>query len=264
MRQDLWKNQVPELAFDHVFLLRMIFAISALHFCHRSSNTQYLPYAHQQYEASLRSSSAALSKISFSNCNALYACVALGYIFEIGSSLNGQHFLFNNEGSLAHWVIHLRGVRTIMNTSWKDLKEGPLQSMFDLQENEQRLEGFETSLEQLEAHIKWVSVEEEVSSVNSVAIRDLKQWLKVVQVGFFGWMSQVTDEFISLLARKEPFALVVFAHSCVLLKHGEPSYWIDRWPKELLRELSGYIDRSVQEWLQWPLSEFGMSDLLSC
>ncbi|KAJ5681907.1 uncharacterized protein N7477_001847 [Penicillium maclennaniae] len=119
-----------------------------------------------------------------------------------------------------------------MNASWKELKEGPLQSMFDLPEDEEKPERFEESLERLEAHIKSLSVEEEVLSVNSVAIRGLIQWLKVARVGFFGWMFQVTNMFISLLARKEPFALVIFAYSCVMLKHGEPSYWIDQWPKE--------------------------------
>jgi hypothetical protein len=94
-------------------------------------------------------------------------------------------------------------------------------------------------------------------SVYLVAIQELVKWSKVIDVGFFGWMCQTSDEFASLLARKDPFALVIFAHSCVLLGYGEPRFWIGRWARGLLDEVTGYLDPSLRVWLEWPLAKLG-------
>lgn len=253
--QFLWQHQVPELAFSHIFLLRMILAISALHLCRITSDTHCLPYAHQQYEAALRSSSKALSEISPSNCHALYASAAIAFIFELGASKNNKCLLYSTDGVLAHWAVHVRGVRTIIDSSWHDLESGVLRPLFHRQFLRGGVQDIEIRLDQFAEHIRSTSTENDDLSLYFVAIQELVKSSKMVEVGFFAWMCQTTDEFVSFLAKKDPFALVIFAHSCVLLDHGEPRYWVGQWAKSLLGEVYEYLDPPLRLWIQWPLGK---------
>jgi hypothetical protein len=249
--QSVWQQQAPELAFSNTFLLRMMFAVSALHLCRTTSNTHYLPYAHQQYEAALRSSSVGLAAISPSNCHALYACAALGFIFELGASNNVKNVLYAADGALAHWTVHVRGVRTIIESSWHDLDSGVLSPLLHCESGQGGVENVETCLEQFAGHIQSAGIENERLSLYLEAIQELVKWSKMVEVGFFAWMCQISDGFLNLLAKKDPYALVIFAHSCVLLEHGEPKYWIGEWAKSLLSEVYECLDPPLRVWLEW-------------
>jgi hypothetical protein len=253
--KSLWQIQVPELAFTHTFLLRMILAVSALHWYHKTLDSQYLPYAYQQYEESLRVSAQALVQISSSNCDALYACSALGFIYELGTLCDSKSLLYDTSGALAHWMVHARGVRTIVGSSWRDLLSGVLRPIFNRQSLQGGSNSTELCLDEFVGYIRSSDVEARNLSVYLITIQELVKWSKIIDVGFFGWMCQTSDEFASLLARKDPFALVIFAHSCVLLECGEPRYWIGRWAKGLLEEVNGYLEPPLRVWLEWPLAK---------
>jgi hypothetical protein len=252
--QSLWQNQIPELAFTHTFLLRMILAVSALHLHHKTLDTQYLPYAHQQYEESLRVSAQVLVQISSTNCDALYACSALGFIFELGTLNVHRSLLYDASGSLAHWVVHARGVRTIIDSSWRHLLSGVLKPIFHRQSLQGDSNIPKLCLDELVGYIRSTGVGDRDLSVYLVATQELVKWSKVTDVGFFGWMCQTSDEFVTLLAQKDSFALVIFAHSCVLLAYGEPRFWIGHWARGLLNEVSEWLDPSLRVWLEWPLA----------
>lgn len=260
-QQSVWQQHAPELAFSHTFLLRMIFAISALHLSRTESNAFYLSYAHRQYEEALRSSSAALSAISHSNCHALYACAGLGFIFELGASNNGTSVLYTTNGAIADWAVHVRGVRTIMDSSWHDLETGVLSPLFLRQFSRGDVEGFETYLNRFAGYIQSTGIENDNLSTYLVAIEELVKCSKMVEVGFFAWMCQTSDGFVDMLAKQDPFALVIFAHSCVLLKYGQPKYWIGQWANSLLSEVQEHLDPSLGAWLEWPLDKVKQTSL---
>ncbi|GIJ86472.1 hypothetical protein Asppvi_005361 [Aspergillus pseudoviridinutans] len=139
------------------------------------SNTRYLPHAYQQYEAALRYSSAALSEISPSNCNALYACAALGFIFELGSTHDSKSLLYASDGALAPWFIHVRGVRTIIHSSWHHLESGALKPIFRRQFQNGNVAGLEQNLHGFMEHIRSTEPEDEAFSVYYPGI-DPEQW----------------------------------------------------------------------------------------
>lgn len=253
--QDLWQRKIPELAFSHTFLLRVIFAISALHLYRTTSEPNYLSYALKKYQEALQSSSTVLLAISPSNCHALYACAALGFLFEFGASNNSESLLYVNDGSLAPWVIHVRGVRIIIGSSWHDLQSGTMGLLFHHEIDQEGVEGFEDTISRLEAHIRSIGVHAELLSTYLISIHELVKCSKMVGVGFFAWVCNTSDYFANLLAVKDPFALVIFAHSCVLLKYGKPRYWIEGWARCLLHEVHGYLDSSIGMWLEWPLTK---------
>lgn len=252
--QDLWQRKIPELAFSNTFLLRVIFAISALHLYRTTSDTHYLSYALTKYQEALQSSSSVLLAISASNCHALYACAALGFLFEFGTPNDGESLLYTKDGTLAPWILHVRGVRIIISCSWLDLQSGILAPLLNPESDHEGVEGLDDSLFRFEEHIRSIGCSDALLSTYSIAIRELVKCSKMVEVGFFAWMCQPSDEFANLLAEKDPFALVIFGYSCILLRDAEPRYWIQGQARCLLHEVHGYLDSSMSIWLQWPLN----------
>ncbi|KAJ5742144.1 hypothetical protein N7533_011553 [Penicillium manginii] len=254
-QQYVWQQNAPGLAFSHTFLLRMIFAISALHLSRTTSDPFYLSYAHRQYEEALRSSSAALSAISPSNCHAIYACVGLGFIFELGASNNGKNVLYATNGAIADWAVHVRGVRTIMDSSWHDLQSGVLSPLFLRQFRKGDIKCFENYLNEFVRYVRSTNIGNRDLSTYMVAVQQLVECSKMVEIGFFAWMCQTSDEFAEMLAKHDHFALVILAHSSVLLKYGEPQYWIGGWANKLLSEVQEQLDPSLGVWLEWPFQQ---------
>ncbi|KAF7593577.1 hypothetical protein BBP40_011197 [Aspergillus hancockii] len=258
--QSLWQVQVPEIAFEHKFLLPMIMAVSALHMCRKgSSEVRYIAHGYQLYETSLKGSSLALSKISPSNCHALYAVSALAFVFELGTSYNRDSLLYSGDGVLAPWIMHIQGVRTIMLSTWAHIKASVLGRLFEGEPWGNGLVELELCVNGFAEYVETMPLPPEQITIYRSAADELIKWSEMPHSGFFGWVCLFGGEYGNLLARKDPYALVIFGYSCVLLKTGGPKYWINRWPEDLLREVYGYLDLSLRGWLKWPMEELGMA-----
>ncbi|KAE8150468.1 hypothetical protein BDV25DRAFT_154287 [Aspergillus avenaceus] len=257
--QALWQMDIPEIAFEHKFLLQMILAVSALHLYRKGSpDARYITYAHQQYETSLKSTSFALLQISPLTCHALYAVSTLAFIFELGTSYSRESLLYSGDGTLAHWVLHLRGTRTIISSAWGELSSGVLKPLFNCEPVMDDPLHIGPPLEDLRKHIESDSIAEKTTEACLRAIGELLRWSKMAHVGFFGFMCESDDEFAALLARKDSYALAIFSYSCVLLQHGEPRYWINRWPETMVCEVNVYLDPSLKVHLKWPMEQLGL------
>ena len=257
--QYIWQVEVPNIAFEQRFLLPMIMAVSALHMCRKgSSEVRYITYGYQQYETALKGSSLALSNISPSNCHALYAVSALAFVFELGTSYNHDSLLYSGPGVLAPWIMHIQGVRTIMMSTWAHIKAGVLGTLFDGEPSGNGPLELESCVHDFVGYIETVLLAPEQINVYRNAADELIRWSKMPHSGFFGWVCLFGDEYGSLLARKDPYALIIFGYSCVILRTGGPKYWISRWPVGLLHEVCGYLGPSLRGWLKWPMEELGM------
>ncbi|RAL04875.1 Zn(II)2Cys6 transcription factor domain-containing protein [Aspergillus ibericus CBS 121593] len=257
--QRLWQVIIPEIAFHNGFLLRVICAISALHMWREKlRETRYLTYAHEQYAAAVEESATALTRISKSNCSALYAFSALAFIFELGTSYNRPSVLYNQDGTLAHWIVHIRGVRAIIACFWHDLSSGALRLLLQRQDHVDGPRGLAASLNALADQIRRSTVT--MNSVHTLlqAVSKLLSWSKMGESAFFGWLSHCDNEFATLLGGRDPFALVIFAHACVLLKSSQPAYWIGTWPEKMIQEIYGSLDSSWRSCLHWPMDGLGL------
>ncbi|KAL4913146.1 hypothetical protein BDW62DRAFT_214441 [Aspergillus aurantiobrunneus] len=258
--QALWRCQVPELGFAHHYLLQMIFAVAVLHMSRKapSDAATYTLYAYQRYEASLRDSSVALSHISSVNCHALYAVSVLAFIFEFGTLQHRKSLLYNENGLLADWIVHSRGVHTIIRCSWKYLVSGCLKQMFECEYTSKVPAAFEVLLKEFAAHIQSHPFPGGTRRIYALAVDELINWSRLEGFGFYGWLCRYSDEFGELLARKDPYALVISGFSTVLLKEAEPKYWIDGWAPRLLSEIYGLLNTSLRGYLDWPMEILGL------
>jgi hypothetical protein len=250
---------MPKLGFEHRYVLDMIFAISAVHMSREThADPSHMMYAFRLYEDSLKMSSVAISQISPANCEALYAFSILALVFEFGTLHTRESLLFNRDGSLAHWIVHSRGVHAIIGSSWHNLASGILKPMLECSFLEAGPAGIEPRLQELISHIER-EFSSEAADVYLLTLKELVYWSRLANFGFYGWLCRFGDGYGGLLSRKDPYALIIFGYACVVLKHGDPVYWINGYPEKLLCEIYGYLNTSLRSWLHWPMTELGIA-----
>lgn len=133
--RNAWRINAPREGFRHGFVMRSIFALSALHMSQfttsdRGRQDMYLQLARAEHGMALREIATALSEASAENCSAIYISAALIFLYAWACPRQpGDIFLVSGEVGAADWVFLLRGIRSIME-AWRDeLLRGPFSPM---------------------------------------------------------------------------------------------------------------------------------------
>ncbi|KAL1893967.1 hypothetical protein Sste5346_006108 [Sporothrix stenoceras] len=139
--RNVWRLNAPREGFKHEFVLRSIFALSALHMAMFATDPetkqQHLQRAQTEHSIALRATAAALRHASAANCSAVFISATLTFLYAWACPRQpGDIFLVSSSsspsGQAADWVFLLRGIRTI-GEAWADeLKTGPFGSMMRL------------------------------------------------------------------------------------------------------------------------------------
>ncbi|KAL7783450.1 hypothetical protein V8C37DRAFT_397117 [Trichoderma ceciliae] len=132
--KNLWRINVPKVGFAHDFVMRSIFALSALHMSLFATDKRefYLNIARSEHGAALREISSVLSHVTAENCSAIYIAATLTFLYAWACPRQpGDFFLVSNAG-VAEWVFLLQGVRSISESWATELRQGPFSPMFRL------------------------------------------------------------------------------------------------------------------------------------
>ncbi|PMD46874.1 hypothetical protein L207DRAFT_480806 [Hyaloscypha variabilis F] len=280
--ESVWQVSVPRLALDHPFLMQGIFAIAALHLAHLrpGERDKYSVLAADHLQTALQSYRVALLKIDRENCHAVLACSALIVALSLGSSLSTTSGSVNSEGSeeasegifpIPDWFHFIRGASKIVFSSWPLLQDGfmlhtlhqpahPEASSIATEDDAQL-----TKLAPLfEDGARAPSHVQERNQACREALKELRTAFDLAREprsgGYnrrsaFRWPGKISDDFIALLSGKEPGALILFAHQCVLLKREEPCWYMDGHAARLISMVK---DNLSEEWwcfIQWPLDQ---------
>ncbi|TPX13403.1 uncharacterized protein E0L32_006133 [Thyridium curvatum] len=73
----------------------------------------------------------------------------------------------------------------------------------------------------------------------------------------YSWLLKMGEPFIEMLKRRDPLALVIFAHFCVVLNSLENWWWMQGWSTHLLQEIWDLLDEEHRVWIRWPIEEIG-------
>ncbi|KAL6890777.1 hypothetical protein GGI43DRAFT_414812 [Trichoderma evansii] len=132
--KNVWRINVPKVGFSYTFVLRSIFALSALHISLYSVEKRelYLKAARCQHSAALQDIVAELSHLTSENCSAIYIASVLTFFYAWASPhQEGDTFLINDSGP-SEWISSLKGVNEISRTWKMDLCNGPFGMLFQL------------------------------------------------------------------------------------------------------------------------------------
>jgi hypothetical protein len=74
------------------------------------------------------------------------------------------------------------------------------------------------------------------------------------------WPARISQEYLDLLKDRDPGALILLAHFCILLEPLEGTWYISGFRKRLLSRIYKKLDQEWRQWLQWPLEEIGLQE----
>lgn len=255
----LWRVTVPELAFSNGYLMHALLALSALHLSHLEAERHdyYFSYATAHYEVALRDSSSTILIVQSENCHTIYALSALIFAFQMGLSHDADGLLITLDNEIAPWFVLLRGVHSIISSSWSWLQDGVLGPMFRMPTCDNSVEELDECLREFQVHLYANETNKSNLETYITTIDELRKWWNVEPEKSFTWVVKVGEDYLSLLSNRHPEALIIFAHFCVLLKQAESIYWFKNWPRKLISAIYHSLDEAYRLWIRWPLEQIG-------
>ncbi|KAM5360178.1 hypothetical protein ACJZ2D_013939 [Fusarium nematophilum] len=267
---------VPREGLIHPFLLQQVLAFSGFHLAYLNPDRRnfYLVRASVHQDQAVTGINSALANgVTPLNCHALYASSLFLLIcaFATYPSCEVHHSTFSPLQGLVGVFCLVDGVSLILNSSDQDLREGPLQGLFagksgsispsdhiqalvdhlfslEPQILEPRLDqnGHDTSVV-LEAAASLahclLSVHEKNSFAASVEVRAAVLW-----------PLRMSNRFLGLIQQRDPLAMAVLAHYCVLLQYAESTCWfVKGWAGAVMASIAGDLAGTpFQEMIHWP------------
>ncbi|OJD34016.1 c6 zinc finger protein [Diplodia corticola] len=274
--QDFYRINVPRLGFSHPFVLHALMAFSARHLAQfrASKRTYYIAKADHHWEIGLRSASALVPAVDDANAPALYIFAIFSCFYTLAKGPKPRDFLVFSDEGLAEWLILLRGVRAIMETTGDSIRHSALSPLFTTASA--RVQKFYAhDPASGDEHPRVAELRELVADVAGdspnlptylAAIDDVSRCFACVfddssssasSQTVFIWMYRVSDDFVLCLQQRQPVALTVFAYFVVLLNELGNSWWMQGWVYHLLAGIHDALDEGSKSWIRWPMERLG-------
>lgn len=285
----LWRNQIPRLAFRRHGLLHLILSIAAVHLARQDAarSVRLLERAELHMNIGLRSATLAFENLNEQNCVELYFATILVCTYSFARPPGPGNLLVVAEGHEVAWWELFRGVRLVVETiglekihatlekeavadtfpsfqggtsarptqdhiilgavDW-EAEIGSLSSLVD-QISEERKDSYQKALDML----KWCFQDTFVTSANRKPTADARFQT------IMAWLYVLEDDYVDMLKRKEPIALVLLAHFAVLFHTLETVWFLKGWAPHILQGVSNALRDSSQAhwlgWLRWPTAQ---------
>jgi hypothetical protein len=269
--QTLWQITVPKFGFSYQFVFRAILALSALHLAHMKPDlhAQYVAAADFHHNIALQMVSATIPQINEENGPAVYLFSTITCIIECAMPRKREDFWVSNDKVL-QWLGMFRGTVAIITTVNEALRNGPLAPMFTLGDRKSSNWHARTSSQKPLVDLQRL-IQETVKDPKELecyedTIDSLgKSFATVAEHGpqncetadIFIWLTRLSDDYLALLQRKAPEALVIFAYFGVITKELEWAWWMQGFSVHLIRAIHHQLNEEHRYWLQWPMQQLG-------
>jgi hypothetical protein len=268
---DVWQNAIPQMALSYPFLMHGILAVSALHLAvlQPSRKHELLQRASISEHLALPSFRQTVAENKPENIHAVlaFAGFVVRYILALSTESKGRIPSFDDENP--HWFHALRGLVSLVANNWLVLDKGPFSPFLN-----RVAVPIEYSRNPDDVHFAKVhqllsssSTPEDVHDMD-VYRAALDELRRVAALAFspcktidnlgavYIWPGSVDQEFLLLLNRRKPEALVIFAYYCVLLKKINWKFWyFDGVGEGILFAIRDELGPEFQEWIEWPLQQ---------
>ncbi|KAL4940962.1 hypothetical protein BDV06DRAFT_230016 [Aspergillus oleicola] len=275
--QTLWRDQVPRIAFSTPFLLHALLAVSALHLAHSNPSRRVACFAqaHLHHNAAVTSVIPEITSLATENAAALYLFSTLTCIFSCADMERSSNLLvLSREGQLAHWMRLFRGTGAVLGDDKHEFQTGILAPIFvnggfvsAIRRSDDALrEGRMYVLELKDMIMKTHSCDPRTHDIYQDATDGIARALAVTlkpsmaeTAGVFAWMIEASDEYLELLKREEPTALIIFAYICLAVRKVEWTWWTRGLSARLMSQVYAALKEEDREWLTWPAQQIGYS-----
>jgi hypothetical protein len=275
---ELWQVEVIRIALQYGFLMRAILALSALHLAHLKpdASERYLLKASSQQNIAITIFSPIMSDVTQSNRDAYFAFSSLVFTYGFASSGASEYLALSGDssaGGTKGWLHLIRGIPSILTPVLSSIKTGRLgllcvapyncfhEPLIDTSrsEDDYRLVAL-SNLTTMESPDENARVYASIIS----ELRNIFALLSTPNTGFcehgltFMWPAMLPQRYIMLLGQRNPEALVILAHWCVLLKRLERCWWIKDQGERLVSTVHDMLDEKWRRWIEWPMQQVGL------
>ncbi|KAK6368074.1 hypothetical protein LTS17_009814 [Exophiala oligosperma] len=271
----LWQVYAVKLGFKHNFLLRGILAVAAFHlgYIHPEKKAEYDLIGTTHQAIGLKDFQDTLAHVDETNCHALFAFSCLLIVLAFASDAKDKPKDFNT--NVVHWFYLLRGANIVLDMHSETIRCSFLKPLLDeLSYNETTAAYTVVDTDQITKLFRICSLPEhdkETAHALDLAIHSLLSTFIQASVlkgrgdssllTAFVWPINLPPKFLDLLGEKQPAAMVILAHYCVIMSWGEAedpndTWFINGWARYILKSVQESIPESWQEHLQWPASNF--------
>jgi hypothetical protein len=283
--RQLWQTKIPQLACSHSFLKHGILACSALHlaYLNPSERQRYQLTAAYHQNRALPEFRSAIANANENNCNALLAFAQLLIFYCFASEEQDENLLLvkgKHESGLPDWLHILRGSCTFFKTVLQFIEIGPLmmegideKHLAPVPENPEyaRRLGLLVAIPFFRKKPIAQKVAEGALSPFPGALLELSRAFSKAQAArsssvftmwtaVYIWPAQVSQGYLDLLKDRDPAALILLAHYCILLEPFESHWYMSGFRKRLLSRIYNQLDQEWRQWLTWPLEEIGLQE----
>jgi hypothetical protein len=287
MTRHIWKIVVPEMAVQHEFLKHGILACSALHLAHLnpSERRRYQLIAACHQARGLPQFRKAVAATTEENCGATLAFSHLLIVHCFAAEESDAELMLVKDGAecgIPDWLKVIRGSCEMFSHVWSHMQSGPFRALIEESMVEEPLPIIPDNPEH-SARLKELLtlpvfgknphvgelLDHQMSAYSSALIL-LSRAFVIAQAakgqGKFTlatavqiWPARIPIEYLDMLRAREPAALVLLAHYCILLGPLEESWYMSGFRKRLLERIYWQLDESWRPWLDWPFSEAGLT-----
>ncbi|KGO73178.1 Protein of unknown function DUF3505 [Penicillium italicum] len=247
--QDAFGVTVVELASRFPFLLHGVLACSALHLAsidpdHR---TYYTTRSMQHQCQALPAFRWACMHVDLENCQAVLAFS----FFLVNCALSSQSeepklFLTDDDGDQLHWIYLLRNGCSMLCPVWDELTSGPVAPFAALWRDDLGVTAdaddplLVTLLSVIPEHEPEYPVYRDSAVKLVEAIEFVKQrgQSSTIWDVLNSWPMRVMPEYLALLKRNFPSALLLLAYYAVLLRPNRGEWFLEGWSQKLLDEIA--------------------------
>ncbi|MCJ1340141.1 hypothetical protein MMC09_005435 [Bachmanniomyces sp. S44760] len=276
-----WQVDVPQMAVSHPYLMRGILAVSALHMARvRATRKDYylvlaayhqglaLPY-YRQIMGDIKES------LNQENCHVIISFASLTCVYAFAYPQSPGSALpvgVTASAGVPHWLNILRGARQITTVAEKWIANGPMTYQVrrirwkvdvSCNPDDGKLAALESLLDRGSDIATSPNGEEEMQAYRmtlqllreSFAMPYLPSQTLGVKLSLFLWVESMPQLFLELLSELRPEALILFAHSCVMMKKMSQYWYIEGVAESILSAIKATLDDHWRPWIAWPLRE---------
>lgn len=272
-----FQREVPKIAISHPFLMHGILALSSLHLAYLSKHgdrvNEYVELAAGHQTLALALFRKELDNITPSNSAALFVFSSIATVLAFASpQITGMHSLSPIDEMLQISTL-CRGIAEILQKSKGWMANSSDSWVTDMLSSRNRSVEMQPLPADIEAKLSLVyklnadltrtgfNIEEAVACEE--AITALSSSFQQLHSGYdsitiFRWPIVIKPILFTHMRDRRPMALVALAHFCILLHKVDDRWWVEGWPRLLVRSIYDVLDVSWREHIRWPMETLGL------
>ena len=266
----------PLLACGYPFLMDGILACSAFHIAHCDSGQKNMKNISLFYQnRGIQGFREAMSYIAEDNCYALFMFSHIIITFAFTTHM--EETLLSNrplhEGIRGSFQ-YIRGTSLVTSSAWNLIENSPMKALITPKDKIPKLSGVTSDtlvkalLSAIPAHKDSENWNERACEIYRECAMELGRAFRCCRPNDDGlniwdavwmWPLNISEDYLDLLERGHPAALILLAQYCVLLVNVEFYWYIGEWGRKILKDIYQCLDETDRAWIQRPLAEVGMS-----